>query len=151
MSRFRVTKTFGNELGFSCCFRQWKAVHSHCHKLHGYSLGVRFIISNETLDEKEWVYDFGGFKPVKELLTHFFDHTLLIAADDPELETFQEISSQGIADLRIMENGVGCERFAEFIYHRAKNIIERDSSTVEIESVEVFEHGANSATYQAIC
>ena len=38
---YQSTKTYGNDVGLSCTFRQWKA-DSHCNKLHGYSLGFRF-------------------------------------------------------------------------------------------------------------
>ena len=35
---WRSTKTYGHEEGLSCCFRQWRATHSHCRLLHGYAL-----------------------------------------------------------------------------------------------------------------
>ena len=35
---YRSTKTYGNERGLSCAFRQWRA-DSHCNLIHGYSLG----------------------------------------------------------------------------------------------------------------
>ena len=46
----RSIKTYGNEVGLSCCFRQWRT-DSHCNKLHGYSLGFRFIFEAAKLDE----------------------------------------------------------------------------------------------------
>ena len=64
---YRSTKTYGNEVGLSCCFRQWRA-DSHCNKLHGYSLGFRFIFEAVTLDERNWVYDFGDCKWIKKYL-----------------------------------------------------------------------------------
>ena len=48
---YRVTKTYGNERGLSCAFRQWKA-ESHCRLIHGYSLGFRFVFEAETLDHR---------------------------------------------------------------------------------------------------
>lgn len=39
------TKTFGNDRGLSCAFRQWRAT-SHCNQVHGYSLGFRFIFES---------------------------------------------------------------------------------------------------------
>ena len=31
--------------GFSTCFRQWKATHSHCQYLHGYSISFKLIFN----------------------------------------------------------------------------------------------------------
>lgn len=149
MSRFYSTKTYGNEAGLSCCFRQWRATHSHCSKLHGYSLGVRLVFECQTLDDRGWVQDFGGLKLVKKWLQETFDHTVLIAVDDPCLSNFKTLDKQGLIDLRIVE-GVGCESFARFICNQVNKILsetEQLNSTARVHSVEVFEHGANSATY----
>ena len=150
---FYSTKTFGNDRGLSCCFRQWKSTHSHCSQLHGYSIGVKFVFESETLDERNWVYDFGGFKPIKEWLEYAFDHTTIIAEDDPHRKEFENLSKiGGIVNLRIVP-AVGCEKFAEMIYNYTAKYLEdhRDhllNPTVRLKSVEVFEHGANSAVYE---
>ena len=79
---YRVIKTYGNERGLSCAFRQWRA-DSHCRLIHGYSLGFRFTFEAKTLDDKNWVYDFGDMGFVKEFLEDNFDHILMVANDDP--------------------------------------------------------------------
>ena len=158
---YRSTKLFS---GFSCCFRQWRSTHSHCSLLHGYSLGVRLVFTCETLDERNWVMDFGGLKPFKAWLEHMFDHTLLIAEDDPHLEQFQALAKIGtlnignnsaVCDLRIVP-GVGCELFAKMCYDKMESILTQSiennqalNPTVRLKQVEVFEHGANSAIYEA--
>jgi len=73
--KFMSTKTFNTDRGLSCCFRQWRATHSHCSTLHGYSIGVKFVFECEELDERNWVFDFGGLKDIKKWLEHMFDHT----------------------------------------------------------------------------
>ena len=55
MGKFYSTKTYGNDRGLSCVFRQWRSNHSHCSLLHGYSIGVKVIFECETLDERNWV------------------------------------------------------------------------------------------------
>ena len=136
MARRYSTKTYGNDRGMSCCFRQWRATHSHCSLLHGYSLGFRFVFEAEQLDERNWVQDFGGLAEVKEYLEKMFDHTTVIAEDDPMLDRFKamagwsnnseldgkpdEVSqhpyaNQGAIDLRVVP-AVGCEAFAEMVY-----------------------------------
>ena len=58
MAKFQSTKLFD---GFSCVFRQWKAEDTHCKYLHGYALSFRIWFEGE-LDERNWVWDFGGMK-----------------------------------------------------------------------------------------
>ena len=139
------TKTYGNEVGLSCAFRQWRA-DSHCNKLHGYSLGFRFTFESAILDEHNWVYDFGGCKWIKEYLQDEFDHKLVVAKDDPKLVRILLIKE--LADIRYMDN-VGCEKFAESVFnHVAPKIKETTKGRVSLFKVECFEHGANSASYQ---
>ena len=144
---YQSTKTYGNEVGLSCCFRQWRA-DSHCNKLHGYSLGFRFTFESAILDERNWVYDFGGCKWIKEYLQDNFDHILVVAKDDPKLERILHTVYNEIADINVMDD-VGCEKFAEMVYNYiAPKIKEETKGRVSLFSVECFEHGANSASYQ---
>ena len=140
------TKTYGNDRGLSCAFRQWRA-DSHCNLIHGYSLGFRFTFEAATLDERNWVYDFGECKWIKKYLDEIFDHTLAIAEDDPELNTFKTLHGKGLANLFTFK-GVGCEKFAEHVYNYVSPKVYTDTKgRVSVYSVEVFEHGANSAIY----
>jgi 6-pyruvoyltetrahydropterin/6-carboxytetrahydropterin synthase len=152
--KFLSTKTYGNDRGLSCCFRQWRSTHSHCSMVHGYSIGVKFIFECDELDERNWVYDFGGLKDIKAWLEYMFDHTMLVAEDDPMLQFWKQTVADhpGTIDLRVVP-GVGCERFAELIFdHVTKYLDEhRDTmlnKTARLKSVEVFEHGANSAVVE---
>lgn len=151
---YKSTKTYGNERGLSCCFRQWRAEHSHCKYLHGYSLGFRFTFEAEVLDEKNWVYDFGGCKWIKTFLEQTFDHKLVVANDDPEKDRLVHLSNIAItgppvavADVLTMDN-VGCERFAEYVFNFVAPKVEKETKgRVSLYSVECFEHGANSAIF----
>ena len=131
------------ELG-STCFRQWKA-DSHCKYLHGYELYCKVWLRSKTgLDERNWVFDFGGFKKIKSILQDYFDHKTCIAKDDPELETFKRLDYYNLIQLRIFEEGVGIEKFAEFCY---KIINDNTPENIKVEKVEVYEHSKNSAIY----
>lgn len=144
---FYSTKTYDHNEGLSCAFRQWRATHSHCKLIHGYALAVKFTFGCDKLDDRNWVQDFGGLKEIKKWLKHMFDHTTVIAEDDPKREVFEDLEKQGIIDLRIIP-GVGCEKFSEFIFNYVAKIIKDESKArVWLESVEVREHGANSAIY----
>lgn len=141
----RVTKTYGNEEGLSCVFRQWRAK-SHCRYLHGYALGVEIQFGAGELDEHGWVIDFGDLDEIKSWLHSYFDHTLIVASDDPLLATFRELNIAGVADIRSFP-GVGCEAFAQYILEWVHKWLEirKLRPRVQVMSVRVFEHGANSA------
>ena len=99
MAKYLSTKTYGNDRGLSCTFRQWRSSHSHCSLIHGYSLGIKLIFESETLDDRNWVMDFGGLKAFKEWSEYMFDHTLVIGEDDPHLDKFQALAALGLNDV----------------------------------------------------
>ena len=162
---FRSTKTYGHEVGLSCCFRQWRAT-SHCRFLHGYALSVHVEFEARQLDANNWVVDFGGLKDFKEALQLHFDHKLVVAADDPALPflALLGVAETGIsadrnehirpqlAQVVVLEN-VGCEAFAAFVAEMAEEWLkvhygaDPASRRVRVRHVEVREHGANSASF----
>ena len=146
---FLSTKTYGHELGLSCCFRQWRA-ESHCNLLHGYALAVKFIFSADELDCRNWVVDFGSLKSLKGMLEDTFDHTLLVAHDDPMKDAICMLSGISVAHVIEVEH-TGCEAFAKLIYECAEQWLKDNgySPRCSLLSVEVREHGANSAVYVA--
>ena len=104
--------------------------------------------------------DFGGLKEFKAWADYMFDHTLIIAHDDPHYVDFVKLNQikggfndSGLCDLRVVE-GVGCEMFAKMAYDKMAELLASGdmrypiNPTVRVKSVEVFEHGANSATYE---
>ncbi len=147
---YRSTKSYDHNEGLSCCFRQWRAGHSHCRLIHGYALAFKFVFATHQLDERNWCYDFGGMKPVKAWLHEMFDHTMVVAEDDPELATFRKLAADGLVDLRVMP-AVGCEATAKFTFdHVAPTIATETGDRVWLESVEVREHAGNSAIYERL-
>jgi len=148
---FYSTKTYGNERGLSCCFRQHSAVHSHCSKLHGYSLGVRLTFACDHLDSRGWVMDFGGLKELWQWLQDTFDHKTVVAEDDPLLPEFRRLAAVNAIDLRVLP-AVGCERFSHLVFSKMTELLQTSNQlnpSVRVHSVEVFEHGANSAIFEA--
>lgn len=93
---YRSTKTYGHSEGLSCCFRQWRATQSHCSLLHGYALAFKFVFATYELDEHNWCFDFGGMKRVRAWLHQMFDHTMIVAEDDPHLKKFSTTQRCGI-------------------------------------------------------
>ena len=148
MKKFQSTKLFDN---YSVAIRQWRAQHSHCQLLHGYALKFKVWFEGE-IDEKNWVCDFGCFKRngIKEELASQFDHTTVVAADDPHMDIFENMNKVGLIQLRVMKH-VGCERFAEWVYNLINDKMQKETNErVSVLKVEAFEGGTNnSAIYKA--
>src|SRR4051794_17698009 len=144
---YRSIKTYDHDVGLSCCFRNWQATHSHCRLVHGYALAFRLVFATTQLDKHGWCYDLGGLKLVKSWLAETFDHTMMVELSDPELPRFELLARDGLVDLRVIPS-VGCEGFAKYVHDYVANFIrEQTGGRVWLESVEVKEHGGNSAIY----
>jgi 6-pyruvoyltetrahydropterin/6-carboxytetrahydropterin synthase len=142
---FKSTKRF---TGFPCTHRQWRA-ESHCRFVHGYSREFYFEFAASELTKEGWVVDFGGLKELKKWLEHVFDHTFLVAQDDPELETFKELDKRGALMLRVLPNP-GMEGTALYVYEEASRILEKlYGKRAWITKVVVSENEKNSAIYEA--
>ena len=145
MSAYTSSKQF--ELG-STAFRQWKADHSHCQYIHGYQLKTELTFGCKSLDDKNWCVDFGGLDTLKQTLRNQFDHTFVVAGDDPELDTFKQLNEKGLLQLRIMVEGVGVEKFAEYVFKTADAFVEEASEgRCFVITATVIEHADNSASY----
>lgn len=150
---FRSTKKFD---GFSTVFRQWKADGTHCRFLHGYDIEFRITFEGE-LDERNWVWDFGGMKRAnnkidgmspKEWMDYMFDHTFVVAEDDPFKESFMKMDEVGVAQVRVIP-AVGAERFAQYVYEKVNEFVQAETEgRVRVVRVEFMENHKNSAIYE---
>ena len=152
MGKFQSSKVFD---GFSTVFRQWKATTTHCRFVHGYGISFKVYFEGE-LDERNWVWDFGGMKRAKTQIDgmspkawmdYMFDHTLVVAEDDPELLAFQQMDKAGVAQVRVIP-ATGAEKFAEYIYHKLNDFVKTETEgRVKVTKVKFAEHGKNAAYY----
>ena len=153
MGKFQSTKLFD---GFSCVFRQWKAENTHCRFMHGYGVSFRVWFEGG-LDDRNWVWDFGGMKRAqtkidgmnpKAWMDYMFDHTILVAKDDPMLSLINELEHNKIAQVRVVE-ATGAEKFAEFIFDKLNTFVQTETDgRVRVAKVEFMEHGKNTAIYE---
>ena len=152
MGKFESSKIFD---GFSTVFRQWKAEGTHCRFIHGYGISFKVYFEGD-LDEKNWIWDFGGMKRTKtkidnktpkDWMDYMFDHTLIVAEDDPFINVFQEMDKAGVAQVRVIPN-TGAEKFAEYIYNKLNNfVLTETDGRVKVTKVKFAEHGKNTAYY----
>jgi 6-pyruvoyltetrahydropterin/6-carboxytetrahydropterin synthase len=154
MGKFQSSKVFD---GFSTVFRQWKAEDTHCRFVHGYGISFKVYFEGE-LDHRNWVWDFGGMKRAKtqidgkspkEWMDYMFDHTLIIAEDDPWVDAFKQMEEAGVAQVRVIP-ATGAEKFAEYIFNKINEFVQTETdSRVKVTKVKFMEHGKNAAYYVA--
>ena len=152
MGKFQSSKVFD---GFSTVFRQWKAETTHCRFVHGYGISFKVYFEGE-LDKRNWVWDFGGMKRAKTLIDgkspkawmdYMFDHTMIVAEDDPELKAFQQMDRAGVSQVRVIP-ATGAEKFAEYIYNKLNEFVKTETDNrVRVIKVKFMEHGKNAAYY----
>jgi 6-pyruvoyltetrahydropterin/6-carboxytetrahydropterin synthase len=152
MGKFQSSKVFD---GFSTVFRQWKAETTHCRFVHGYGISFKVYFEGE-LDDRNWVWDFGGMKRAKTLIDgkspkewfdYTFDHTMIIAEDDPELAAFKMMDDAGVAQVRVIP-ATGAEKFSEYIFHKLNTFVKEETNNrVRVIKVKFMEHGKNAAYY----
>ena len=152
MGKFQSSKVFD---GFSTVFRQWRAKNTHCRFVHGYGISFKVYFEGE-LDDRNWVWDFGGMKRAKTLIDgkqpkawmdYMFDHTMIIAEDDPEVQAFKQMDMVGVAQVRIIP-ATGAEKFSEYIYDKLNEFVKTETDNrVRVIKVKFMEHGKNAAYY----
>ena len=87
-------------------------------------------------------------KNPKEWMDYMFDHTLVVAEDDPYLAQFVLMDMDKIIQLRIIPS-VGAEQFAKFIYEKLNIFVQEETDgRVKVVKVEFMENNKNSATYE---
>jgi 6-pyruvoyltetrahydropterin/6-carboxytetrahydropterin synthase len=153
MGKHQSSKVFD---GFSTVFRQWKAEDTHCRFLHGYGISFKVYFEGE-LDHRNWVWDFGGMKRAKTKIDgmspkawmdYMFDHTMIIAEDDPYIKAFKQMAEAGVVQIRIIP-ATGAEKFAEYVYNKINDFVhEETEGRVRVTKVKFMEHGKNAAYYK---
>lgn len=132
-------------------YRQWRA-DSHCNLIHGYALSFKFYFECDDLDTRNWAMDYGGLRPLKGLLEDWFDHTLLVAEDDPQRGELIRLGELGLAKITEVEK-TGCEGLADFLYEYVNTIFlpgygREEAERLWCSRVEVRETDSNMAFRQ---
>ena len=152
MGKHQSSKVFD---GFSTVFRQWKAEDTHCRFLHGYGISFKVYFEGK-LDHRNWVWDFGGMKRAKTQIDgmspkawmdYMFDHTTILAEDDPYIEVVKKLQDKGLIQLRVIP-ATGAEKFAEYVFNKINDFVhEETEGRVRVTKVKFMEHGKNAAYY----
>jgi hypothetical protein len=118
-ARFHMRALFDN---LPCCHRSW-ANQGKRFFLHGYerTFEIEFACA-ETEPGTGLVLANNTVREVRAALRYQFDHTTLIAEDDPERDLFELLAKRGVIDLRIMDN-TGMEGSAAWVFDTAERIV----------------------------
>lgn len=146
MAKYISTKEYSHIAPLA--YRQWRS-DSHCNQIHGYALSFKFEFECDTLDARNWCFDYGGLRPLKDFLEDKFDHVMLLAQDDPHYAVIKQLGELGIAKITEVEK-TGCEGLADFLYWYVNNEFLPNCGKAEAErvwccKVEVRETPANMA------
>ncbi|GAB7143520.1 6-carboxytetrahydropterin synthase [Mycobacterium riyadhense] len=145
-ARFHLRKRFGD---LPCCHRSWSRQGKRFF-LHGYerTFEVEFACA-ETAPGTGLVVDTRCLKDLRAALRRQFDHTTLIAADDPQLDLFQMMADQGVIDLRIMDS-TGMEACAAWVFDTVERIVGKATEgRVWVSRIEARENRNNVITLTA--
>ncbi|AXI80135.1 6-pyruvoyl trahydropterin synthase family protein [Peterkaempfera bronchialis] len=132
-----------------CCHRSW-AHDGRCVYLHGYERSFELEFACAELDPATgFVIDFSALKGVRARLAEQFDHTTLVAEDDPELPLFRTLAERGIVDLRVMRH-TGMEGAAVWVLAEASRLVEEATGgRVWVSRVEARESRKNAVVLTA--
>jgi 6-pyruvoyltetrahydropterin/6-carboxytetrahydropterin synthase len=111
---------------------------------------MKFYFGTNDLDARNWAADYGGLKELKKILESQFDHTLIVAQDDPDMETFKLLQDKGMAKIVVLP-ALGCEALADMLYKYVNGVYipemwgEGEAKRLWCYKVEVRETQANMA------
>jgi 6-pyruvoyltetrahydropterin/6-carboxytetrahydropterin synthase len=142
-ARFHMRKAFGS---LPCCHRSW-ANQGRRVFLHGYerTFEIEFACA-ETEPGTGLVLDPATIKEVLAVLRRQFDHTTLIAIDDPDRDLFELLAERGAIDLRIMSN-TGMHGSAAWVFDTVDSIVGRATrGRVWVSRIKARESDSNGVT-----
>lgn len=150
----------------STAHRNWRAASNmnrdskKCSYIHGYTKTFDIVFGCNSLDEFNWVYDYGTtstgeertMTSLKKFINETLDHGVTTDSEDPMLSKLYEMHDLELIKLFVIpvENGQSgsIEGLCRYIYNEFDNQIRRETNNrVWIESVTVHEHHKNSSTY----
>lgn len=141
--RFHMRQVFAN---LPCCHRSWTNRGKRFF-LHGYerTFEIEFACA-ETAAGTGSVLDPDALEEVWDVLRKQFDHTTLIAVNDPERDLFELLADRGVIDLRIMDS-TGMEGSAAWVFETVDSIVARTTrGRVWVSRIKARESHSNGVT-----
>lgn len=145
-ARFHMREQFDS---LPCCHRSWTKAGKRFF-LHGYERAFQIEFACAQTDPGTGlVLDPDVVEEIRSALRKQFDHTTLIAADDPERDLFELLAERGVIDLRIMDS-TGMERSAAWVFDTVEGIVVRATQgRVWVSQIKARESHSNAVTLTA--
>lgn len=120
----------------------------HCAWIHGHNWEFELEFSAKTLDENNFVIDFGKLGFIKQWIKDKLDHSLLLNESDPELDFFLDhLGRTGFARIQVIPDG-SAEGLAKYIHEVLNTLVQIETNArVWISKVTVREDSKNFATF----
>lgn len=160
---FTCTKTFDC---VSTAHRNWRAKDNpnrdskKCSYIHGYTKSFSIVFGCESLDEFQWVYDYGTtstgeertMTSIKKFIQETLDHGVTTDDQDPMLAKLFEMHELELIKLVVIPVKDGqsgsVEGLCRFMYNTFDPQLRRETNNrVWIESITISEHHKNSSTF----
>lgn len=136
---FRATKEFKRDMAHRLPTHWWK-----CFNVHWHTYRALITIKSETL-QQEWtetwmIKDFWNFKPIKDWIDAFWDHSYVWVKGDEVLEyLWWQLWYRSFE----LEENPTAEYMAKFLFEKSRELLPE----VEIEKVVVYETPTSFAEY----
>ncbi|MGE5235928.1 MAG: 6-pyruvoyl trahydropterin synthase family protein [Acidobacteriota bacterium] len=112
MGRFRIAKRFVIDAGHRL------AKHPElCRFPHGHTYQIEVAVCSDRLDENDMVCDYKALKDVVRRELDTLDHAMLLAADDPQMESFAPFAERVVI---IEEGDPTAEVLARRLFERVR-------------------------------
>jgi 6-pyruvoyltetrahydropterin/6-carboxytetrahydropterin synthase len=121
----------------------------HCKLIHGHNWAFDIVFAAERRDQNGFVVDFGKLGPLKEKLTEYFDHTLLLNENDPLSASIDlYLTAHNIGNV-VLVLDCSCEGIAELVFNLADDMVRGlTRGRAGVVRVTAHEDTKNSATYR---
>ncbi|MBI2082045.1 MAG: 6-carboxytetrahydropterin synthase [Deltaproteobacteria bacterium] len=131
---FQICKTI-----YFCYGHRLMGHEGGCGHLHGHNARVEILLKSETLDQRDFVFDFGEITAkVKTWIDQEMDHKMLLRKDDPLIGPLRELGEPVV----VFEANPSAEAIARKIYRYA---VQKE---LPVEEVKVWETESAWASYR---
>ena len=111
--KFSITKSFG---GYPLVWRNHLAT-THCNLLHGYCPTWDIEFTADMLSDEGWIINFGSLKGLASIFGDIFDHSTLLAYNDPFVNKYLEHRSDTLQKTYGVDGNGHSKGYSVFTFH----------------------------------
>jgi len=120
---------------------------SPCTNIHGHSYRISIQLFSDVLDKNGMVIDFTKIKRIKDWVTNYWDHAMILSEKDKDLELYEHMAN--IKIFKFPYSNVTAELMAEHICRLTEDqIAPRLRERLKKIKIVVWETSNNCATFE---